>query len=103
MIVGHTDSKANRLWEELNFLQHCINVSKITNLEVEELNTCGNCLDDLNDTVFHVLNKDYRIKKMKKQQRQELLDFNNLREASVTDELWKILRSILSLLIYFYI
>lgn len=92
VIIGHTDSQANALWGEINFLEYCITLSKKQDIQNVKLNQCGDCLEVLTDEVDEIFSKQY-TRRPRTQEQQQTLDFKSLRDTDVVDDLWSVLRS----------
>lgn len=80
----------------MNFLEYCINLlsnRKLKHLENEKLNASADCLEDVLDSIDGVLSSERYRRRLRVQEKQQVLDFKSLKEANLLTELWNILRS----------
>lgn len=96
IIAGHVDSSVHFLWEELNFLDCCINIlikGKLECLEITKLSCQYTDCSYLCDTICSILNNENYSGRPKLVEQKNELNIKKLREVNLLDDIWSVLKS----------
>lgn len=85
----------NILWGDLNVLQYYLDIilsNRLEMLEDVKLNNAGGDIDELINLIYDMITSDRYMRRRRVQEKLDVLNVKQLRNATVVDELWNILR-----------